>query len=248
MARASTFLFKSLGEQIGLLIFINVYWLDIRESMLLYCHERTATDATEKIALWISRKTCRLKSPLVLGMWNHEEGNIALRRVPDKVGGTDRFLTYSYPFPVVIYRFIVWTLPCRRVYDIFTLEEHIMIWNDPKITWFKMCLLENLWIEGMKRRRQNGRTYGSIVTTGGPYWDRSQRLHEHGNTKRARNVCKKIPHWHFVWPMLNLYRKFVTLSWFVLVSARDYYSCQIRFTQPSPINAAKYSLPMVCHL
>ena len=40
-------------------------------------------------------------------------------------------------------------------------EEQIMIWNDPQITRGKMCLLYNLWIEGMKRVRQNSRTYGS---------------------------------------------------------------------------------------
>ena len=94
------------------------------------------------------------------------------------------------------------------------LQPRIMIRNDLQITWVKMCLAHNLWIGGMRRGRQNTRTYGWCVTNQNGPW----RLHlmsrwagmDHlalGHRDGISSGILKHPHkCCLLWPVQNLGR------------------------------------------
>ena len=74
----------------------------------MYSHDFVAADATETNCALIIAENLPLKESLSVGRENHVKAtlfHVESRHV--LTGGSNQFLTYSYPFPVVIYRFVV---------------------------------------------------------------------------------------------------------------------------------------------
>ena len=71
-------------------------------------------------------------------------------------------------------------------------EEQIMIWNDPEITRLKCVYFTIYELKAWNVWDRTAGLMGPIVTTCGPYWDRSPWLCRRPNTKTARNQATNI--------------------------------------------------------